>query len=91
MLLGKERETEIEMQKEERIEYLLEKLGLYQRDWVGYEKVIKQLSNDYTIFIKENNTWEWYNEKDFNAIKCDNNLKKELIKLLKPKNGYLEY
>lgn len=79
------------MEIEDRTEYLLDRLGLYQRDWLGYEKVIKQKSNDYTIFIKENNNWVWYNEKDFNEIKCDNNLKKELVELLKPKNGYLEY
>lgn len=72
------------------IEELLEKLGLYQRDWVGYDSVIKLKSNDYTILVKHYGYWEWYNEEDFNLINCDIRLKEELVNILRPKNGLVE-
>jgi hypothetical protein len=72
------------------IDSLLEQMGLYQRDWVGYDSVIKLKSNDYTILINHYGYWEWYNETDFNLIDCDEELKKELRNILKPKNGYVE-
>jgi hypothetical protein len=73
-----------------KIDELLEKMGLYQRDWVGYDSVIKLKSNDYTILINYYGYWEWYNERDFNLIECDEQLKEELKSILKPKNGYVE-
>jgi hypothetical protein len=73
-----------------KIDDLLEEMGLYQRDWLGYDSVIKLKSNDYTILIKHYGYWEWYNEEDFNLIKCDEQLKEELKSILKPKNGYFE-
>jgi hypothetical protein len=74
----------------EKINKLLEQIGLYQRDWVGYDSVIKLKSNDYTILINHYGYWEWYNETDFNLTECDEHLKKELKNILKPKNGYVE-
>lgn len=74
----------------ERIDELLEQMGLYQRDWVGYDSVIKLKSNDYTILINHYGYWEWYNEKDFNLIECDEQLKEGLKNILNPKNGYVE-
>lgn len=40
------------------IDDLLEQMGLYQRDWIGYDSVIKLKSNDYTILIKNYGHWE---------------------------------
>jgi hypothetical protein len=73
-----------------KIDKLLEQIGLYQRDWIGYDSVIKLKSNDYTILIEHYGYWEWYNEKYFNLIDCDEKLKEELKSILKPKNGYVE-
>ena len=73
-----------------KIDDLLEEIGLYQIDWTGYDSVIKLKSNDYTILINHYGYWEWYNKKDFNLIKCDEQFKEELKNILKPKNGYLE-
>jgi hypothetical protein len=45
----------------------LEEMGLYECDWVGYEKVIKRIDNDHTILIKhKGKKWVWYNHKDIN-------------------------
>jgi hypothetical protein len=42
----------------------LNKVGLYERDWVGHEAVVKKIENDYTILIKNNGEeWSWYNDK----------------------------
>ena len=72
------------------IEELLEKIGLYQRDWIGYDNVIKLKSNDYTILVKHYGYWEWYNEEEFNLINCDMRLKEELVNLLRVRNGLVE-
>ena len=45
----------------------LKELGLYECDWVGYEKVIKRIDNDFTILVKhKGKKWVWYNHKDIN-------------------------
>lgn len=76
------------MKKEKRINIILEKLGLYQTDWVGFEKVIKLKTNDYTIIIKKEGEWSWYNKELFDEI-CEgiesvDKLKVELLNLLQP-------
>lgn len=69
------------------MEKLLDKLGLYERDWLPYEKVIKMKSNDNTIFIKIEGKWQWYGEKYFDEIKSEPGVKEKLIGLLNPVNG----
>ena len=63
---------------------LLNKFDLYITDWVGFEKVLKRLSDDFTILYKENNLWYWYNK----------NITKEQYKLITNlfdvSNGYFE-
>lgn len=66
------------------LDVLLDEVGLYQTDWVGHEKVIKLKSNEYTIFIKDDGIWTWYNERDFNNLDSDPNLKEELLSILNP-------
>jgi hypothetical protein len=70
---------------------LLDKMGLYQRSWIPYDKVIKSKSDDYTILTKRKDKWIWYNEDYFNKIVCDQSYKDELIKLLSPEYyGWLD-
>jgi hypothetical protein len=69
---------------------LLEKLELYEINWIPYDSVIKLKSNDYTILIKHYGKWEWYNEKYFNEIMCDEKYKIELKRQLNPINGASE-
>ena len=72
---------------------LLEELGLYQTEWIPYEKVIKLKSNDYTILIKHHNSdWEWNNKKYFDSIDKDIELKNKFKESLNiNKNGKVEY
>ena len=43
----------------------LEEMGLYECDWVGYDKVIKRIDNDYTILTKhKGKKWTWLNQVD---------------------------
>lgn len=70
------------------IEELLNKLGLYEIDWMPWDKVIKSKSDDYTILVKKDNgEWEWYNEDYFNNLDVDLEYKNELKRILRPTNG----
>lgn len=46
-------------------------LDLYIIDWVGFEKVLKRVSDDFTILYKKNGIWYWYNR---NVTKEQNQL-----------------
>lgn len=47
----------------------LKELGLYECDWVGYEKVIKRIDNGSIILSKYiNGKWGWVDQKGINEL-----------------------
>jgi hypothetical protein len=77
--------------KDDEIVDLLNKLGLYEKEWVPYENVVKIKSNDKTLLVKEVfGKWLWYNKKHFDKIPGFVEEKKQLISILNPVEGRVE-
>lgn len=73
------------------IEYLLDKAGLYVREWVGYELVMKMKSNDYTIMVCIDGVWTWYSKKDFMDLDIPQSDKDAIINHFSVRESESEY